>query len=205
MRVLQLGKHGGRANQQQHQPHRRGRQSLGGLAHAGQQALHRACALLAHEVLQLGLDLTSGGVFTRHQPGDRHHDQQQRRQWKQDVKGQRCAHARHIVVQPGSRRLFDQAPACCKQVGVCHGVQMSPVVERRQVIRAAQVPLDSGKPDVILRWSYKRLSVLSSRWASFCAAPWVSPALTSTACPECCWLSDWSRSAHAGFGDRSHQ
>jgi len=130
MRVLQLGKHGGRANQQQHQPHRRGRQSLGGLAHAGQQALHRACALLAHEVLQLGLDLTSGGVFTRHQPGDRHHDQQQRRQWKQGVKGQRCAHARHIVVQPGSRRLFDQAPACCKQVGVCHGVQMCQLLRR---------------------------------------------------------------------------
>ena len=109
-RVLQLGKHGGRAHQHEHQPDQRAEHALRRLADADQNALDRLRRLVAEQAAQLAEDLATRRVHAEHQAGDRDDDQQQRRHREHGVVRQRSAHARRVVVQPCAASGLDQLP-----------------------------------------------------------------------------------------------
>jgi hypothetical protein len=83
-----------------------------------QQRLRRRRAVVAHQLAQLDEDVAACRVGTEDEAGDRDDDQQQRRDRKQRVVGERRAHARGVIVDPGAGGL----PAECVQRSERHGV-----------------------------------------------------------------------------------
>ena len=104
-RVLQLAEDRDRADAEEDHADDGAEHALRRLVDALQQRLRRRRAVLAHQIAQLREDVAARRVWAEDEAGDRDDDQQQRRDREQRVVGERGAHARGVVVDPGVDRL----------------------------------------------------------------------------------------------------
>jgi hypothetical protein len=109
-RVLQLAEDRHRAQEQHRKSGDRGDGAALGLVGGLQQPLHRRGALVAHEAAQLVEDLAARRVAAEDQPGEADDDEQQRRDGKQRVVGERRSHAGRVVLRPGADRVLEERP-----------------------------------------------------------------------------------------------
>ena len=107
-RVLQLAEYRHRAKEQSNDADDCGDSALRRTIRRLQQSLDRLCALGADQSCELAEDLAARGFGAEHQPRDRDHDEQQRRNRKQRVIGKCRAHARGVVFGPGGGRLLEK-------------------------------------------------------------------------------------------------
>jgi hypothetical protein len=105
-RALQFGEHRGRADHQHHEADGRGQQALGRFVRAFDQRLYAQGAVAAYQAGELAHDLALHGFAAPDKTGHGDHDQQQRRDGKHRVVGNRGTHAGGVVAQPGRDRLF---------------------------------------------------------------------------------------------------
>ena len=73
-------------------------------------ALQRHGGLMAHQPAELVDDRALGGVAAEHQAGDRHDDQQHRRDGEERVVGDRGAPAQRLVVDEARERVAQEMP-----------------------------------------------------------------------------------------------
>ena len=98
--VFQFGKHGGRADQQQHGGDN-GRKAPAFLVlRPGQDGLDRLRPLRPHQAAQLVQELALGGFGAVEEAGDGDDQHQHRRQREQGIEGQRRALARGAMIEP---------------------------------------------------------------------------------------------------------
>ena len=100
----------------------------------------------SHQAGDLREHLAARRVLAEHQPGDRHHDQQHRRQREHGVVRQRRAHAGRVVVHPRRRPRPYEAPPLGKRMRAhvcCSGVAAASAVPHP---RAHGLPTAAGRP-----------------------------------------------------------
>ncbi len=129
-RVLQLAEHGGGAGQHQGRPDDRPGHPVRLLVQVRQRLLDGGRRRRSHHVAELAEDLTADRVGPEEQAGHRDHDQQGRCQREHRVIGERRAHARGVIGEPGGDGLLDQHPPL-RERGHVHPARWGPNLARR--------------------------------------------------------------------------